>query len=351
LSKLQTPSIVAIAGSESAFNNLTERIAADNNLESALLEMTVKQRTHVDTARVREQIYTSDIKRPIYEMHQIPKRNSEGLRCIYYTKSNEEMLLQLAICQVLSPIFDSSFMDSSYAFRPCRGPKLAVARMKELLESGEVWAVNFDIRNCFGEIPHQELISSIQQKVADSRLIELLSAIIKTGYYDRTVGIRVFPQKGILQGMILSPLLCNIYLDQFDSEWESQYSKIGTLIRYADDFVILTRSHDKALYAANAASQLLGSLSMSSKKKPAPANLREKSIDFLGFTHTVNVEQARQLPSVTAVNRITSRISQPISRRKLKKLRHSWLNYYGINDESTNIINTLVDMRLRLSTQ
>lgn len=146
--------------------------------------------------------------------------------------------VQQAVHQVLAPIFEPSFHDSSHGFRPNRGAQTAIAEAKGHLREGRVWVVAIDLSKFFDRVNHQRLLSRMAQKLDDPRVIELVHRMLKA----RVVlpdGTRVATTEGTPQGGPLSPLLSNVVLDELDWEMERRGLRF---VRYADDFNVYVRS-------------------------------------------------------------------------------------------------------------
>lgn len=145
-----------------------------------------------------------------------------------------DRVVQTALRHVLEPIFERDFAEHSYGFRPGRGCKDALRRVDHLLKAGNTWVVDADLQSYFDTIPQQKLLEQVAKKVADSRVLELVEAMLRQGVME---GVAHWtPEAGTPQGAVISPLLSNIYLDPLDHEVaDSGYE----MVRYADDFVIL----------------------------------------------------------------------------------------------------------------
>jgi RNA-directed DNA polymerase len=150
-------------------------------------------------------------------------------------------VVETALCNVLEPIFERDFAEHSYGFRPRRGCKAALRHVDHLLKTGNTWVVDADLQSYFDTIPQQKLLAQVAKKVADSRVLELVEAMLQQEVME---GLAHWtPEAGTPQGAVISPLLSNIYLDPLDHEVaRSGYE----MVRYADDFVILCHSEAKA---------------------------------------------------------------------------------------------------------
>lgn len=145
--------------------------------------------------------------------------------------------LQQAITQQLVPIYEPLFADGSYGYRPNRSAKDAILKVKEYAEQGYTFAVVLDLSKYFDTLNHEILINLLRKNVKDERVVQLIKRYLKSGVMEN--GVVIDTEEGSPQGGNLSPLLANIYLNEFDQE----YLKRGVpCIRYADDIVLLAKS-------------------------------------------------------------------------------------------------------------
>ena len=176
----------------------------------------------------------------------IPKVGRRELRPLGIPTVRDRTV-QAALYNVIAPIFEAGFAQRSYGFRPGRGCKDALRRVTELLRSGFVHVVDADIRSYFETIPHDRLLGLIGKKIADGRVLELISSYLTQGVVEEA-SIWT-PERGTPQGAVLSPLLSNIYLHEIDRQWSGK-SESGEdavrLVRYADDMVLMTRTPKQA---------------------------------------------------------------------------------------------------------
>ena len=184
---------------------------------------------------------------------EIPKDNG-GVRKLGIPTVIDR-IIQQAIAQVLTPIYEPKFSEGSYGYRPHRSAKDAILKVKEYAEGGYKFAVCLDLSKYFDTLCHELLMNMLRQDIKDKRLIDLIKRYLKSGVMEN--GIVMKTDEGSPQGGNLSPLLANIYLDKFDKEFEGRGVKV---IRYADDIILLAKS-------IRAAERLLGTSTQYLEKK------------------------------------------------------------------------------------
>ena len=184
---------------------------------------------------------------------EIPKDNG-GVRKLGIPTVIDR-IIQQAIAQVLTPIYEPKFSNGSYGYRPHRSAKDAILKVKEYADEGYKFAVCLDLSKYFDTLCHELLMNMLRQDIKDKRLIDLIKKYLKSGVMENGIVMRT--DEGSPQGGNLSPLLANIYLDKFDKEFESRGVKV---IRYADDIILLAKS-------IRAAERLLGTSTEYLEKK------------------------------------------------------------------------------------
>jgi len=171
----------------------------------------------------------------------IPKLGSKELRPLG-VPTVEDRIAQTAIRNVIEPIFENTFAEHSYGFRPGRGAKDALRRVDQLLKSGRVWVVDADLKAYFDTIPQDKLMELVKEHIADGPLLDLIQQFLEQGVMESGRGWQP-TEAGTPQGAVISPLLANIYLNPLDHSM----AKAGKeMVRYADDFVVLCQSQQEA---------------------------------------------------------------------------------------------------------
>ncbi len=193
----------------------------------------------------------------------------------------KDRIVQQAVRLVIEPIFESAFCDGSYGFRPGRGCHDALREVDRLLKAGYTHVVDADLQSYFDSIPHEPLMARVGERVSDGRVLALirgwLTADILQGLESWT------PVMGSPQGAVISPLLANIYLDPLDRLLASHGYP---MVRYADDFVILTHSQDEAEAALALVKAWVAANGLTlHPAKTRIANCRKKGngFEFLGY--------------------------------------------------------------------
>jgi RNA-directed DNA polymerase len=204
----------------------------------------------------------------------------------------KDRIVQQAARLVIEPIFDSGFCDGSYGFRPGRGCLDALREVDRLLKADHTHVVDADLKAYFDTIPHERLMMRVEERISDGRMLDLLRGWLTADILQDLN--RWTPTEGSPQGAVISPLLANIYLDPLDRLMaEHGYP----MVRYADDFVILTRSRAEAEAALAMVKAWVASNGLTlHPDKTRIANCRKKGngFEFLGYRFERGRRQVRK---------------------------------------------------------
>ena len=333
---------------------LLEKVLNDKNLFEAYKQVYKnKGASGVDGITVDELgYYMYQHKEEIKEQIRSRKYKPSPVRRVYIPKDNGDKrglgiptvvdrVIQQAIVQVLSPIYEEQFRETSYGFRPNRSCEMAIIKLLEYFNDGYTWIVDIDLQKFFDTVCHDKLISIIMKTIHDGELVSLIRKYLVSGVMENGI---VSPTKvGTPQGGNLSPLLSNIMLNELDKELEKRGLRFT---RYADDCVIVVKSE-------KAANRVMESITKFIEKKLGLKVNVEKSkvarphqIKYLGFgfyyTKTGIIKTKPHLKSIQKFKRklkqLTKRsLSISLDKRfvKLNQVIRGWINYFRIADMKT----------------
>jgi len=261
----------------------------------------------------------------------IPKLGSKELRPLGVPPV-ENRVVEMALRNVLEPIFEHTFAEHSYGFRPGRGAKDALRRVSQLLGAGRGWVVEADLKGYFDSIPQDKMIAAIQEHVSDGAVLELIQRFLKQGVMESGKGWSPTEQ-GTPQGGVLSPLLANIYLNPLDHQMAGQGWE---MVRYADDFIILCQSEAKAQQALQAVRQWVEQAGLTlhpTKTRIADAS-QAGGFDFLGY----HFERGMRWPREKSLAKFKDAIRQKTKRTRsgsmaqitaeTNRTLRGWINYF-----------------------
>jgi RNA-directed DNA polymerase len=265
---------------------------------------------------------------------QIPKPNG-GVRQLGIPTVLDR-LIQQAIQQVLTPIFDPTFSESSYGFRGGRSAHQAVLAAREFMKTGRRWVVDMDLEKFFDRVNHDILMSRIARKIKDKRMLRIIRKYLQAGMMQD--GLASLRTEGTPQGSPLSPLLSNILLDDLDKELEKRGHKF---CRYADDcniYVGSKASGERVLERITSYLERKLRLKVNHEKSVVDRPWNRK---FLGYTMTWE-KSARLKPSKTNVQRLKDSVRDLMRRGRGRKLERviaeltsklrGWGNYFKLSE-------------------
>lgn len=257
----------------------------------------------------------------------------------------KDRIVQQAIAQQLMPQYEPKFSDGSYGYRPGRSAQDAIYKIRGYAEEGYEWAVQLDLSKYFDTLNHEKLLNLLRKTVKDERVIQLIKKFLKSGVMEN--GVKIATEEGSPQGGPLSPLLANVYLNEFDWEYERRGVPV---IRYADDIVLLCKSQRAAERLLESSIRYLeGKLKLKvNREKSHIAKVNAtKNFKFLGFAYSkgkdglfIRVHPKALLKAKNRLRAITKR-NRGINVRKvmqeIKVYMTGWLNYYGIASLKTKM--------------
>jgi group II intron reverse transcriptase/maturase len=251
-----------------------------------------------------------------------------------------DRLIQQAVHQVLSPLFDPDFSENSYGFRPGRSAHQAIKAARQHVISGKRWVVDIDLEKFFDRVNHDTLMSLVRRKVRDRRVLKLIDSYLKVGMFEG--GIISPRQEGTPQGGPLSPLLSNILLDELDKELEKRGH---AFCRYADDCNIYVATKVSGERVMASITRFLSERLKLTVNQAKSAVGRPWSRIFLGYTMSWHPTKARLKVGDKAVARIKASLREICKygrgwsmsktiKEANPKLR-GWVNYFHLAGNTT----------------
>jgi len=233
----------------------------------------------------------SELKEDVYRPQpvrqvQIPKAGKPGEFSTLGIPRIYDRVCQQALLNRLEPIFEPVFDEANFGYRRGRSTKDAMRKVWKEIQGGREWIVDADLKDFFGSVDHVKLLALVARRIADSRVLRLIEAMLKAGSYGKG---RLFPtERGTPQGGVVSPLLSNILLTPFDQEMRR---KGYQLTRYADDWVATCESAAEARAAVAAALRILNELGVQLHPQKTRIVHVRQGFEFLGY----KIKRGKQL--------------------------------------------------------
>jgi RNA-directed DNA polymerase len=331
---------------------LMERILSRENLRKALRRVEKNKGSHgvdgmtVESLRAYLMTHWASIRASIEDGSYVPSpvrrveipKPTGGVRLLGIPTVLDRFIQQ-AIAQILTPLFDPTFSEFSYGFRPGRRGHDAVKKARSYMEAGYRWVVDIDLEKFFDRVNHDRLMGTLAKRIQDKTLLKLIRRYLESGVMSS--GVKVANEQGVPQGGPLSPLLANIVLDELDKELERRGHRF---VRYADDCNIYVKSR-------RAGERVMASISRFIEDKlRLKINMEKSAVDrpwkrkFLGFSFTwgrkpkirVAKESLKQVKQ--KLKELTSR-SKPIPMEsrieEINKITVGWCNYFALAETPT----------------
>ena len=332
--------------------SLLDEVLSKNNIEKAYKRVYQNKGANgVDGVTVYElRDYLDKHFEEIKEKIKTRKYKPSPVRRVYIPKDNGDKrglgiptvvdrVIQQAIVQILTPIYEKQFSETLYGFRPKSSCEMAVTKALEYFNDGYDWIVDIDLEKFFDNVCHDKLISLILKTVKDGDLVSLIRKYLVAGVMEN--GVVQETKKGTPQGGNLSPLLSNIMLNELDKELERRGLRF---IRYADDCLIMVRSEKAANRVMESIiryiEKKLGLRVNATKSKVA----RPNDIKYLGFGFYQRPRQDkwRPKPHIKSIQKFKRKLKQITKRsysiplvnrmRQLNYVIRGWINYFRIAD-------------------
>lgn len=327
---------------------LLEEVLERNNMLLALKRVISNKGSHgvdgmkIDELREHIKKHWDTIKAKILESKynpspvrrvEIPKVDG-GVRLLGIP-TVQDRLIQQAIAQVLSRIYEPLFSNNSFGFRPRRGAKDAVTKSKQYINEGNRWVIDMYLEKFFDKVNHDILMGKFEKKIKDKRLLSLIRKYLKSGILIN--GVSVTSAEGTPQGGPLSPLLANIMLDELDKELEKRGHKF---CRYADDNNVYVKSKRAGIRVMESMIKLIeNKLKLKVNKDKSAVDFVSKR-KFLGFSFYFAKGGAEIRIHEKSIKRFKDKIKFYTNRnigismesrlKKLNQIMMGWINYYGI---------------------
>ena len=312
----------------------------------------LKEHNHELTERIRKGHYTPSPVRRV----EIPKPDG-GVRKLGIPTVIDR-IIQQAMSQQLIPIYEPKFSDGSFGYRPGRSAKDAVQKIKKYAEQGYARAVVLDLSKYFDTLNHELLVNILRRDVKDERVIQMIKRYLRSGVMEN--GVVVETEEGSPQGGNLSPLLANVYLNEFDQE----FNRRGVpCIRYADDIVLLAKSERASERLLESSTKYLEGtlkLKVNREKSRTVSVFAIRNFKYLGFCFGKNgkgiyvrIHERSWKKAKDNLRKLTSRSKCGSIVKAMKRIEvymRGWLNYYSIADMKNSIeaLNGWLYRRIRM---
>lgn len=310
----------------------------------------LRDQLRAEWPRIREELLAGTHKPKAVRRVEVPKP-SGGTRMLGIPTVMDR-LIQQALSQMLTPIFDPTFSPHSYGFRPGRRAHDAVKAARQHIEDGYGWVVDIDLEKFFDRVNHDMLMARVARKVQDKRVLRLIRRYLQAGVMMNGVVVRT--EEGTPQGGPLSPLLANILLDDLDRELQKRGHRFT---RYADDCNIYVRSKragERVMQSVTDYLQERLKLRVNEKKSAVDRPWRRK---FLGFSFYKSRKTGIRL-APESIRRLKERLRELTRRNRSMAMRNridhitrylrGWMGYFALADAGQRLEDMDMWLRRRL---
>ena len=353
-----------LEGQKQKVHSLVDKVYSRKNLMLAWGRVRANQGAS-GTDKVTIKDFEVDLEKNLERLHQelredtyrpqpvrrleIPKRGAPGKTRPLGIPSVYDRVCQQALVNRLEPIFEKVFDPSSYGYRKGRKTADALTKIWREVEAGNEWIVDADLKDYFGSVDHEKLMTLVGKQIADKRVLNLIQRTLKAGYEEK--GKRYETPRGTPQGGVVSPMLSNILLTPFDKEMRQQGYQ---LTRWADDWVVTCRTRAEAKHVLARAVKILERLGVTLNREKTRIVHVAQGFEFLGFkikrgkgqfrlkrdriNSKLNRHGLYAIPTQKSVDRFKDQIRAQTTRRAplrmgelinmLNPIIRGWGNYY-----------------------
>ncbi|MHB1599332.1 MAG: group II intron reverse transcriptase/maturase [Acidimicrobiales bacterium] len=278
-----------------------------------------------------------------------------------------DRVVMTAAKSILEPIFEADFLPCSFGFRPKKSAHQALEVVRTTANKGATWVLDADISDCFGSLSFDAIMSQVEKRVSDAKMLKLIRAWLRVGVLED--GVVTDSVTGAPQGSPISPLLANIVLNVLDQAWSRRSRGLGTLVRYCDDFVVLAPTRAKVIEAKARIEAILEPLGLHlhpDKTRTSCLLRGQEGFVFLGFEHRMRESwkyrgrwYLHKWPSPRAMASIRAKVKERTARWRaswpmdevvgnLNPVLRGWGNYfrYGNSSQKFTAIDSYVHERM-----
>lgn len=305
--------------------------------------------------QLRESVRNQSYKPMPVKRVEIPKEDGSMRKLGIPTVTDR--MIQQAVAQVLTPIYERKFHENSYGFRPGKNAQQAVLKAVEYMNEGYNWIVDIDLEKFFDTVSHDKLISILNKEIKDGRTLSLIRKFLVSGVM---VGEQMEETEvGTPQGGNISPLLANVILNELDWELEKRGLKF---VRYADDCIILVKSQKAAMRVMDSVTRYIEAKLLLKVNRKKSKIGRPTEIKYLGFTfyNQFKVKKYKAKAHEESVKKVVKKLKQLTSRKwgvsnsykaqKVAEVLRGWINYFKIGSilTVTRRLDTMLRYRFRM---